>query len=222
MSKTITTRIQFKHDRAEFWDDPLCNVIALPGEFIIYEADPDNGQLTARAKIGNGKDYVRDLPFVAANIGASSETVTFDCGDAFNLIENNISYIGTTWYFREATAGEVIDFVGGANNPDTMDIETYQITGLEFTTSVPLGYPQIDGPFTIIQIDGNATRGDISIMGKIGNGSSTSRVIGSARSFGSITYMDYEGQEMIIKSITLTAEPSGEGLRFLNTFLTRN
>ena len=93
MAKRINTRIQLKHDTAEFWDAPTCNVVALLGEVIVYDADPNNSNEayksdTPRIKIGDGVSYVRDLPFMEAPLAPGEETVIFNCGDADSLIDN--------------------------------------------------------------------------------------------------------------------------------------
>ena len=62
--KEFNTRISHKHDTEANWQHCL-SFIPLNGEIIIY--DPDENYNYPRVKLGNGNDYVSDLPFVYEN-----------------------------------------------------------------------------------------------------------------------------------------------------------
>lgn len=72
MSATTNTRIQFKRDISKNWNKAI-GFIPLAGEVIVYtdykqiEKEID-GELTSifipGVKVGDGKTYVQDLPFV--------------------------------------------------------------------------------------------------------------------------------------------------------------
>lgn len=76
MEKQLKTRIQHKIDTYENWEKAI-NFTPLKGEIIIYTTD-ENGYDKVGLKIGNGKDNVKDLPFVetAAAGGAGGGATT--------------------------------------------------------------------------------------------------------------------------------------------------
>ena len=76
MSATINTRIQFKRDTTQHWNDAH-GFIPFEGEIIVYndyktiikEIDGESVQVQIPGmKIGDGQAYVQDLPFVDAEL----------------------------------------------------------------------------------------------------------------------------------------------------------
>ena len=64
--KTNTNaRILHKHDIEANWNKAL-KFVPLSGEIIVYDIDENNS--TPRFKVGDGKNFVTDLPFISANI----------------------------------------------------------------------------------------------------------------------------------------------------------
>lgn len=78
MAKQFNTRIQQKVDTWAHWS-LATNFKPLPGEIIIYTTD-ENGNETTAIKIGNGDDYVNDLPFVYAE-KAQVQFITWEEND---------------------------------------------------------------------------------------------------------------------------------------------
>ena len=82
MIKTLETRIKLKRDTKEHWDN-ASGFIPFEGELIVYEDYPGNypdltSELTlvgtsedmvvTGVKVGDGKTYVQDLPFIGDDI----------------------------------------------------------------------------------------------------------------------------------------------------------
>lgn len=80
MIKNLETRIKLKRDTKENWDGAT-GFVPMEGELIVYEDYPGNwatrsstmigtseGMVVTGIKVGDGKAYVQDLPFVSDDI----------------------------------------------------------------------------------------------------------------------------------------------------------
>lgn len=76
MSATVNTRIQFKRDITQHWNEAR-GFIPLAGEVIVYndyktirkEIDGEEQNIyVPGVKIGDGQTYVQDLPFIDAEL----------------------------------------------------------------------------------------------------------------------------------------------------------
>ena len=65
MAKEFKTRIMHKHEKEEDWNKAE-GFMPLQGELIVY--DPDEHYTFARIKMGDGKNYVKDLPFIGTMV----------------------------------------------------------------------------------------------------------------------------------------------------------
>jgi hypothetical protein len=72
-TKTLQGRIVNKHDSAANWAQAV-NFRPMQGELIIY--DPDETCSYVRFKIGDGENYVNDLPFADEALWDSLEAVS--------------------------------------------------------------------------------------------------------------------------------------------------
>lgn len=60
MDSVIYKRMQQRNDVEENWNKAI-NLIPLMGEIIVY--NPDQNHSNTRFKIGDGKNFLKDLPF---------------------------------------------------------------------------------------------------------------------------------------------------------------
>ncbi len=84
MIKNLETRIKLKRDTKENWDNAV-GFVPLDGEIIVYEDYPGNwfldsselpseafadsdGKVIMGIKVGDGKAYVQDLPFISDDV----------------------------------------------------------------------------------------------------------------------------------------------------------
>lgn len=77
MSKTLNTRILFKHDSLENWTKAT-NFKPLAGEIIVYDVDANNP--FPRIKVGDGETFVNDLDFVYEPV--TKNDIDLICGNA--------------------------------------------------------------------------------------------------------------------------------------------
>ena len=95
MGKTIQTRIQNKHDIEENWGK-ASGFIPLAGEIIIYDVDNEHPKI--RAKVGNGVNLLKDLPWAL-----DEATLERLIDDTNTKIENLTAiWIGTKAQWEEA------------------------------------------------------------------------------------------------------------------------
>lgn len=89
MSQSVKTRIKHKHDIEANWLKAT-NFVPLAGELIVY--DTDEKHLIPRFKVGDGENFLVDLPFstdvphygICSTLGNKAEKVV-DC-EGFNLV----------------------------------------------------------------------------------------------------------------------------------------
>ena len=88
-TKTLNSRIVHKHDIEENWKLAV-NFKPLPGEVIVY--DPDTNNPFSRVKVGDGKTFVNNLPFVYEPV--TMEDIEEICGSMVTIAtaDSGVSY----------------------------------------------------------------------------------------------------------------------------------
>lgn len=87
--EAIKARIQQLHNTEAVWNSTkYIDFIPRAGELIIYDADEKNE--VARFKFGNGKNYLRDLPFVVTPVGKELDDGIFSL-DAGRITEYELN-----------------------------------------------------------------------------------------------------------------------------------
>ena len=78
--KTFNARLQLKIDTEANWS--VSNLIPKSGEVIIYS--PDDEHTSPRLKVGDGKNFARNLPFIDAG--------TINGVDISNLVAKKVAH----------------------------------------------------------------------------------------------------------------------------------
>ena len=152
-NKEFKTRIACKHDIAANWSRAT-NFIPLAGEIIVYDCDLNADQTYPRIKIGDGRNYINDLPFYDGMVGyaggnhSESELLT-PMNVALCLMEGkNCTLIVDHLNIGLAVANH---FTLSAATSAVTSASMIHLSGVEDT----LGYP--DGYYTTIIVGNLAT-----------------------------------------------------------------